>query len=191
MLKLKIIIASTRPGRVGLPVGNWFSRRATAHGNFDVELADLKELALPLFDEPQHPRQRKYEHAHTKAWSAIVEAGDAFVFVTPEYNYSAPPSLINALDYLFVEWAYKPAAFVSYGGVGAGLRSVQMTKQVVTSLKMMPIPESVAIASVHTLVDKESGEFRPNEAIDKSAATMLDELHRWAAALATMRPPRG
>ena len=140
MPKLSVVIASTRPGRVGLPVGRWFFERAKAHGKFDVELLDLKEQNLPLLDEPKHPRFQQYEHEHTKAWSAKVRASDAFVFVTPEYNYGAPPSLINALDYLVHEWACKPAGFVSYGGASGGMRSVQMTKLVLTSLKIMPLP---------------------------------------------------
>jgi NAD(P)H-dependent FMN reductase len=190
MLKLKVVIASTRPGRIGLPVGTWFFQRAAAHGNFAVELVDLKEVGLPLLDEPRHPRLRNYEHVHTKAWSAIVDAADAFVFVTPEYNFAAAPSLINALDYLYVEWNYKPAAFVSYGAATGGVRSVHMARQVVCSLKMMPMAESVSIAQVTTLIDKESGEFRPTEPVEKSVAPMLDELHKWAVALAPMRAPR-
>src|SRR5689334_4480755 len=119
-LKLQIVIASTRPGRVGAPVARWFHRRAEEHGGFDVELVDLAEVNLPLLDEPHHPRLRRYVHQHTQAWSARVEAADAFVFVTPEYNYGMPASLKNALDYLNQEWHYKPVGFVSYGGVSAG-----------------------------------------------------------------------
>src|SRR5690242_5860222 len=85
-LRLLIIIASTRPGRVGLPVGQWFSERAREHGGFEVSVADLAELALPFMDEPNHPRLRLYTHQHTKEWSALVDAADAFVFVSPEYN---------------------------------------------------------------------------------------------------------
>src|SRR5713226_9805342 len=130
MPKLSVVIASTRPGRAGLPIGEWFFARAQAHGGFDVQLVDLKEVDLPLLDEPKHPRLRDYQHEHTKKWSALVGGSDAFVFVTPEYNFSSPPALLNAIDYLFHEWAYKPAGFVSYGGVSGGIRSVQMTKLV-------------------------------------------------------------
>src|SRR5438552_9514216 len=145
MPTLHVIVCSTRKGRVGLGVGQWFVERAKQHGRFDVELIDLLAVNLPMLDEPHHPRLHQYQHAHTKAWSAIVARADAFVFVTPEYNYSAPPALINALDYLYVEWFYKAAAFVSYGGVSGGTRGVQMSKGVVTSLKMMAIPETIAI----------------------------------------------
>ena len=148
MPKLSVVVASTRPGRIGLPVAEWFVERAKAHGKFDVDLVDLKEQNLPLLDEPKHPRFQEYEHAHTKAWSAKVRGSDAFVFVTPEYNYASPPALLNALDYLVHEWAYKPAGFVSYGGPSGGVRSVQMTKLLLTSLKIVPIPEAVAIPLV-------------------------------------------
>src|SRR5207344_3406118 len=117
-------------------VAAWFEQQATSHGRFDIEVVDLAAVNLPMMNEPEHPRLRKYQHPHTKSWSETISRADAFVFVTPEYNYGTPPSLVNALDYLVHEWAYKPVAFVSYGGVSAGTRSVQMTKQIVTALKM-------------------------------------------------------
>jgi NAD(P)H-dependent FMN reductase len=186
MRKLSVIIASTRPGRIGLPVGTWFLDRATQHGKFAVELIDLGgERALPLLDEPRHPRLQQYERDHTRAWSATVRASDAFVFVTPEYNYGSPPGLINALDYLFQEWAYKPAGFVSYGGLSGGMRSVQMTKLVLATLKVVPLPEAVNIPMVTQHL--EGGVFRGNESHEKAAVVMLDELLRWADVLAPMR----
>jgi NAD(P)H-dependent FMN reductase len=186
MLKLHVIVASTRPGRAGLPIAQWFLERAKTHGKFEVELVDLKEVALPMLDEPRHPRLGQYEHAHTKAWSARVKSADAFVLVTPEYNYGTPPALVNALDYLFVEWAYKPAAFVSYGGVSGGTRSVQMTKQLLTTLKIMPLPEAVSIPFFSTHMTPE-GRFEGTEGMEKAAQGMLDELLRWAEALKPMR----
>jgi NAD(P)H-dependent FMN reductase len=185
MPRLHVIIASTRPGRAGLPIGTWFHDAATRHGRFDATLIDLGQLNLPLLDEPAHPRLRTYEHTHTKAWSESVAAADAFVFVTPEYNYSAAPALLNALDYLFHEWHYKPVGFVSYGGISGGIRSVQMTKMVVTSLRMMPLPEGVAIPFfAHQMAE---GVFKASETNEKAATIMLDELVRWTGALATLR----
>jgi NAD(P)H-dependent FMN reductase len=185
MSKLSVIIGSTRPGRAGLPIGQWFFERAKAHGKFDVNLVDLKDVGLPLLDEPKHPRLGEYEHEHTKAWSKIVKASDAFVFVTPEYNYSAAPALLNALDYLFAEWAYKPAGFVSYGGASGGMRSVQMLKQTLSVLKVVGLPEAVSIHFFSQLL--EDGVFRGSEALEKTSVTMLDELHRWTEALASLR----
>jgi NAD(P)H-dependent FMN reductase len=185
-LKLHTIICSTRPGRVGPIFATWFHGLAAAHGKFDAQLVDLATFNLPVLDEPLHPRLQKYEHAHTKAWAASVNEADAFVFVTPEYNYGTPPSLVNALDFVLREWNYKPVGFVSYGGVSGGLRSVQMTKQIVTALKMMPMTEGIPIPNYPSLLDDEKN-FKPNDLILASVTPMLDELHRWAEALKPMR----
>jgi len=186
MPTLQIIIASTRPGRVGLPVAEWFTVRAQAHGAFDLDVADLAEIALPFLDEPNHPRLQRYEHEHTKAWSARVAAADAFAIVTPEYNYGMPATLKNAIDFLHVEWAYKPVGFVSYGGVSAGTRSVQMAKQVVTTLKMMPVGEAVSIPFVSQFLD-DDGAIQPNETMDTAAAAMLAALATLEEALRPLR----
>lgn len=188
MPKLSVVVGSTRPNRAGLPIAQWFLGRAKAHGAFDVDLVDLKEVGLPLLDEPRHPRLRDYEHEHTRRWSAIVDASDAFVFVTPEYNFSAPPALLNALDYLFHEWAYKPAGFVSYGGASGGMRSVQMTKLLLTSLKIVPLPEAVSIVFFQQLMAT-NGAFLGSEPLEKVATTMLGEAHRWSGALKVLREP--
>ena len=117
MPKLHIVIASTRPSRIGPAIAQWFHEFAKEHGKFDAELIDLADFNLPIYDEPHHPMRRQYTKDHTKAWSASVNAADAFVFVTPEYNYGPPPSLTNALDFVFWEWQYKAVGLVSYGGV--------------------------------------------------------------------------
>jgi len=183
--KLHVVIASTRPGRAGLPIGQWFFEAATRYGKFDATLVDLAGVNLPLLDEPHHPRLRKYEHQHTKDWSATVDAADAFVFVTPEYNYGAPPALLNALDYLYHEWHYKPVGFVSYGGISGGTRSVQVTKLVATTLKLVPLPEAVNVPFFSTFMKE--GAFAATEQHEKSATTMLDELLEWAVALEPLR----
>jgi NAD(P)H-dependent FMN reductase len=185
LIKLEVIIASTRPGRVGLPVAEWFAGVAKQDERFNVAVADLAEINLPFLDEPNHPRQRQYTKEHTKAWSARIDQADAFVFVTPEYNYSGPASLINALSFLYHEWAYKPAAFVSYGGISGGTRSVQHLKSPITTLRMMPIPEAVNIPFVATHV--ENGEFEADERNTEAAHTLLKELQRWAEATKRMR----
>jgi NAD(P)H-dependent FMN reductase len=182
MLKLHVIVVSTRPQRAGRSVADWFLARAQAHGKFDPVLVDLAEVALPLLDEPKHPRFQQYEHEHTRRWSESVRSADAFVFVTPEYNYSAPPTLINAVDYLLAEWAHKPAGFVSYGGVSGGTRAVQMAKQVLTAVNVMPIPQAVSIPFFSKLIGTD-GKFVGGETQEKAAVAMLDELHRWAEAL--------
>jgi NAD(P)H-dependent FMN reductase len=181
-----IVIASTRPGRVGEPVARWFHGHASAHGGFELELVDLAELALPMLDEPHHPRLRKYTKDHTRAWSARVEAADAFVLVTSEYNYGYPAPLKNALDYLHHEWQYKPVAFVSYGGVAAGTRSVQQLKQVVGGLKLVAITESVNIPFVQQFLD-DDGAISPNEVMEQAADAVLNELLKLERATASLR----
>jgi NAD(P)H-dependent FMN reductase len=187
MLHLQVIVASTRPGRLGPLVGAWMLAQAASHAKFEVELVDLAALDLPLLDEPKHPRLGQYEHEHTKRWSASVARADAFVFVTPEYDYGAPASLVNALQCLVKEWAYKPVGFCSYGGVSAGLRGVQMTKQIATALKMMPMAEAVSIPFFNQHVDAAAGTFDPGAVQAQAAVVMLDELLRWAEAMRPMR----
>jgi NAD(P)H-dependent FMN reductase len=184
--KLMIVIASTRPGRTGLPVALWFRDLAALHGGFDLQIVDLAELNLPFLDEPNHPRLRLYAHQHTKDWSAQVDAADAFVFVTPEYNYGMPAALKNAIDFLHLEWQYKPVGFVSYGGISAGTRSVQQLKQVVTTLKMVPLSEAVSIPFVAQFIG-DDGEVHANDSMESAADAMLNELARWTAALQPMR----
>ncbi|MCY0880140.1 MAG: NAD(P)H-dependent oxidoreductase [Firmicutes bacterium] len=184
-LSLLIVVGSTRPGRVGLPIAQWVESRARAHGKFAVHVADLAEIPLPLFNEPYHPKLGRYVHEHTKAWSAMVDPADAFIFVSPEYNYGFSAALKNAIDYLHREWQFKPVGFVSYGGVAAGTRAVQMLKQVVTTLKMVPLYDAVAIPWVDQLVV--DGVFTPTPALEEAAQRMLDELHRWAVGLKHMR----
>jgi NAD(P)H-dependent FMN reductase len=185
--KLEIIIASTRPGRVGLPIGQWVYGEAVAHGGFEeVELVDLAEVNLPFMDEPDHPRLGRYTHQHTRDWSAKVAEADAFVFVMPEYNYGFTAPLKNAIDYLHNEWHYKPVGLVSYGGVAAGARAAQMIKQVVTTLKMTPITEAVAIPFVSQFIDEED-KLLPNDIMIASAKAMFEELGRVSEALRPLR----
>ena len=184
---LLVVIASTRPGRVGLPVGQWFGAEAEKHGGFSVVVADLKELALPMMDEPHHPRLQKYTKEHTQQWSALVAAADAVVFVMPEYNFSITAPLKNAIDFLFTEWNYKASGLVSYGGMSGGVRAQQMVKQVLTSVRMMPLAESVAIPFVSQYV--KDGVFTPPDIVVESAQMMLDELVKWTDALEPLRRP--
>lgn len=183
---LHVIVASTRPGRVGLPVGRWFHQRAVEHGAFDVQWVDLAEIDLPFLDEPKHPRLQQYQHRHTREWSALIDRADAFAFVMPEYNFGFNAPLKNALDYLNLEWRYKPAGFVSYGGVSGGTRAVQMAKQVVSTLKMMPMFEAVSIPFVKQFLD-DDGEIRANDVMEQAATAMLDELVRWEESLRPLR----
>jgi NAD(P)H-dependent FMN reductase len=185
--KLEIIVASTRPGRVGLPIGQWVESEAVAHGGFaEVELVDLAVWNLPFMDEPNHPRFAQYTHQHTRDWSAKISEADAFVFVLPEYNYGMTAPLKNAIDFLHNEWHYKPVGLVSYGGVAAGARAAQMVKQVVTTLRMTPVFEAVAIPFVTQFFDEEEN-LVPNDVMLGAAKAMFEELARVEAALRPLR----
>ncbi|MBN9624426.1 MAG: NAD(P)H-dependent oxidoreductase, partial [Actinobacteria bacterium] len=183
---LAVVIASTRPGRVGEPVADWVLEGVGHDGRFEPELIDLAAPMLPLMDEPNHPRLRRYTQPHTLAWSATVERADAFVFVMPEYNYGFNAPLKNAIDYLHHEWAYKPVGLVSYGGVSAGTRAAQMIKQVVTTLRMYPVAAAVSIPFVAQFLD-DDGALRPNETMEEALTAMLEELERVEQALRPLR----
>jgi len=183
--RLQIIVSSTRPGRIGLPIAEWFASEATAHDTFEVDFADLAEIGLPLLDEPHHPRLGNYQHDHTKAWSERVAAADAFALVTPEYNHGFPAPLKNALDFLYREWNHKPVGFVSYGGVAAGTRAVALLKPVLLALQLVPVVQTVAIPFAgRRIVD---GRFDPPEGLDAAARAMLDALARHVDVLAPLR----
>lgn len=184
--KLKIIVGSTRPTRKGHLVADWFSDIAKQHPEYEVEVLDLQEIDLPLMNEPEHPRLRQYIHDHTKSWSASIDEADAFVIVTPEYNYSFPATIKNALDYLSMEWQEKPVGFVSYGGMSGGMRAVQALKLPVTTLGMVPLAQAVNIPFFGEYINEE-GHFIGNESFERSANTMLDKLKDWTEALKGMR----
>jgi NAD(P)H-dependent FMN reductase len=183
--RLEVIVASTRPGRVGRLVADWFVGRAEEYSGFDVHVSDLAELNLPLFDEPHHPSQRNYTRQHTKDWSATIDAADAVVFVMPEYNHSYTAPLKNAIDFLAQEWRDKPSAFVSYGGLSAGTRAVIALRPVVSALGMMAVKSQVAIPTrTHITAEKT---FESDLALDASAKAVLEELARLAPAFKALR----
>lgn len=184
---LQVIVGSTRPARIGRSVADWFVSIAEGHGDFAVELVDLAEVGLPMFDEPRHPRLRDYEHQHTKDWSASVDRADAFVIVLPEYNHGFNAATKNALDFLVHEWAFKAVGVVSYGGVAAGTRAWQQLKPTLVALKMTPLFEAVHIPFVHEHKD-DAGAFRGDDIMEDASRTMLDELARITPALRNLRP---
>lgn len=185
MVRLKIILASTRPGRKGPVVAKWIHSLAKKNKNFKIELLDLKEINLPFHDEPAMPVKQDYKYAHTKKWSRIIDSADAFIIVHPEYNHGYSAPLKNALDYLFKEWNYKPVSFVSYGDIAGGTRAAQMLVQVVTALKMMPLTESVHIPQFARYIKNDV--FEADASTEKSAEEMLKELIKWAEGLKKMR----
>jgi NAD(P)H-dependent FMN reductase len=189
-IKLHIIIGSVRPGRVGLPVGKWVESVARADERFDVTLVDLAEVNLPFLDEPEMPHLGRYTHEHTKAWSRLIDEADAFILVTPEYNAGVAPSVKNALDFLSAEWKHKAMGLVSYGGISAGQRGIQVLKPTLLQLNIMPVPAAVPIPFVSGLIS-EDGSFQPTEQMVKGAGRMLDGIAEWTAVLEPLRNPGG
>src|SRR5690606_28647055 len=163
MYKIKIITSTTRPGRKGIAVARWIEAMAALEEEFEVELLDLAEIGLPFLDEPNHPRLQKYEHEHTKQWSAKIDPADAFIFVLAEYNFGLPAPVKNAIDFLYKEWIYKPVGIVSYGGLSGGMRSMQMFRQVLSALYSLPLSASVSIPFFAKFMDE--GEFIPEEVV--------------------------
>ena len=185
MLNLMVLVASTRPGRVGGSVGTWFAECARTHGRFDVVVADLAEMQLPLMDEAAHPRLGRYSHQHTKDWSDRVSSANASVFVMPEYNagYAAP--LKNAIDYLVQEWFYMPVGLLAYGGMSGGGRAVQAIRPVLSNMSMVPSGRTVLVPGVADRI--RDGVFTPSDHTEQATSGMLDELGTLADALRPLR----
>ncbi|HWS34361.1 MAG TPA: bifunctional NAD(P)H-dependent oxidoreductase/GNAT family N-acetyltransferase [Actinoplanes sp.] len=175
-VRVLVLTCSTRPGALGPSVAQWFTE-AVGPDAADLVPVGLGDLDLPFLDEEEHPSSGVYRHEHTRRWSAMVAAADGFVAVTPEYNYGMPAALKNALDYLSREWAWKPIGFVSYGHTSAGTRAVQHAKQVVTTLRMVPLGATVAIRIGSP----------PDPARAAAAVGLLDELVQVAQALRPLR----
>jgi len=186
MSNLAVIIASTRPGRVGLPIGTWVAEAARAHGDFDVDLVDLVEVGLPFLDEPNHPAMRNYTKPHTLAWSERIDRADAFVFVMAEYNHSYPAPLKNAVDFLHAEWAQKPAAFVSYGGISGGTRAVTAFEPVLGALNVVVLPQAVPLPFGAKNLD-DDGAFVPDERQQAAMEKLLAAVSRWSDTLVAHR----
>lgn len=182
MYNLKIILSTVRPSRKGPVIGAWIFEVAKQYGSFNVELLDLGKINLPMMDEVHHPSLRKYEHEHTKKWSASIEEADAFIFVTAEYDFNYPAPLRNALEYLVHEWGYKAAGIVSYGGVSAGTRAANSLKGDLASLKIVTLPEMVNLP-FFTQGINDKGELVASEISTKAALNMLKELERWTKGL--------
>lgn len=181
MTSLMILVGSVRPNRIGLPIAQWVLSEAEKHGGFEIDFADLAEINLPLMDEPNHPAKRQYTKPHTLAWSARVDAADAFVFVTPEYNHSYAPAVKNALDYLSQEWWRKPVGFVSYGGTSAGTRGVVAIEPALTIVGLVKTGANLEIP-LPTATFKD-GVFVPTEREVSILNNLLGELGPLAEAL--------
>jgi NAD(P)H-dependent FMN reductase len=188
MLKIAIILGSTRPGRNGEAVSQWVYEIAKKRNDANFELLDIRDYNLPLLDEPIPPSMGQYSKEHTKTWALKIESFDAYVFVTAEYNHGIPGALKNAIDFLYKEWNNKVAGFVSYGGAG-GVRSVEQLRLVMAELKVATVRAQVTLS---LFTDFENfTKFNPASFQEKAVNTMLDEVVAWGGALRTLRTKEG
>lgn len=184
IMKVGIIIGSTRPGRKAEAVAKWAHEIARKRQDAEFELVDIKDFDLPLLDEPVPPALGKYSKPHTKTWAAKIAAFDGYVFVTPEYNHGIPGALKNAIDFLFAEWNDKVAGFVSYGSAG-GARSVEQLRLVMAEIKIADVRAQVML-SLHTDFENMSV-FKPAAQHENTLNTMLDQMIAWGTAFKDMR----
>lgn len=184
MIKIALIIGSTRPGRKAEVVARWVHEIAKKRSDAEFELVDIKDFNLPLLDEAIPPSMGQYSQPHTKAWAAKIESFDAYVFVTPEYNHGISGALKNAIDYLYREWNNKAAGFVGYGSVG-GTRAVEQLRLVMGELQVADVRSQVAL-SLFTDFENFST-FKPAALHEKSLNTMLDQVIAWGGALKALR----
>lgn len=184
MLRIAIIVGTTRPGRKAEDVARWVLEHAKKRNDAEYELVDIKSFNLPLLDEPVPPSMGQYSQPHTKAWAAKIASFDGFVFVTPEYNHATSGSLKNAIDFLYAEWNNKAAGFVGYGSAG-GVRAVENLRLVMGELQIADVRAQVMLS---LFTDFENfTKFKPASSCDTSLNTMLDQLVAWSGALKTVR----
>src|SRR6266478_304686 len=184
MLKIAIILGSTRPGRNGEAVAKWVHEIAQKRTDAEFEIVDIKDFNLPLLDEPVPPIVGKYNQPHTKVWAAKIGSFDGYVFVTPENNHGISGALKNAIDFLFAEWNDKAAGFVSYGGAG-GARAVEQLRLVLAEVQMATVRLQVLL-SMFTDFENFSV-FKPAPHHEKSVNAMFDQVVAWGGALKPLR----
>ena len=184
MIRIAIIIGSTRPGRKGEAVAKWVYEIAQKHSDAEFELVDIKDFNLPLLDEPASPIMGQYSKPHTKVWADKIASFDGYVFVTPEYNHGISGALKNAIDFLYAEWNDKAAGFVGYGGAG-GARAVEQLRLVLAEVQIATVRNQVLL-SMFTDFENFSV-FKPAPQHEKSVNAMLDQVIAWGSALKTLR----
>jgi NAD(P)H-dependent FMN reductase len=185
MIKIAVIIGSTKPGRNGEAVSRWVNEIALKRSDAGFELVDIKDYSLPLLDEPIPASMQQYMQPHTNAWSEKIKSFDAYIFVTPEYNHATSGALKNAIDYLYTEWNNKAAGFVSYGGSAGGVRAVENLRLIMGELQIADVRAQVSL-SLFTDFENYSV-FKPAPQKEAELNTMLDQLITWGSALKTLR----
>lgn len=184
MLKVAIVVGSTRPGRKAEHVARWVHEIAKKRSDAEFEFVDIKDFNLPLLDEPMPPSMGQYTQPHTKAWSAKVDSFDAFVFVTPEYNHGISGALKNAIDFLYREWNNKVAGFVSYGSA-SGARAVEQLRLVMAEVQVATVRAQLMLSLANDFENYTV--FKPNPRHEKALNTVFDQVIAWGGALKTLR----
>jgi len=184
MLRIAIILGSTRPGRRGQVVAHWAYELARKRADAEFELVDLADFALPLLDEPAPPARGEYQHPHTRAWSTKIASFDGYVFVTPEYNHGPSGALKNAIDFLHNEWIDKAAGFVAYGS-SYGARAVEQLRLVMAALQVATVTAQVGL-SLFTDFEQFTL-FKPAAMHEQNLTRVLDQVVAWSGALRTLR----
>jgi NAD(P)H-dependent FMN reductase len=184
MVRIAIIVGSTRPGRKADAVARWVHEHASKRGDADYEIVDIADFGLPLLDEPVPPSMGQYSKPHTKRWAETIAPFDGFVFVTPEYNHATSGALKNALDFLYAEWNNKAAGFVAYGSIGGAL-AVENLRLIMGELQVADVRAQVGF-SLHSDFENYTT-FKPRDMHEKTLSTMLDQLVSWSTALRGVR----
>jgi len=180
-INLKVILGSTREGRLGIKVFEWAKKMLAAHKEFETEFIDLKDWPIPFYNFAGSPAYGPLDSDIVKRFTAKIAEGDAFLVVTPEYNHGYTAVLKNAMDHVYKEWNNKPIAFISYGGMVGGSRAVEQLRQVAIELQMAPIREAVYMPMVWEAFD-ERGNMK-NEHYTKMLESMLKQFQWWASTL--------
>ena len=174
-MKIQIIVGSVREGRTAIKIARWAQKSIEAYGlnTVQVELVDLKEWNLPIFAGANPPARGIYDQPKQQEWADKIAQGDAYIFISPEYNHGYSPALKNALDYLSKEWKGKPAGYITYGTT-FGSRSIDQLRQVATALGLL---ESNAVVQIHDIFTRnKTDEFESNEFDDKALKSAVDKL---------------
>ncbi|HVX58923.1 MAG TPA: NAD(P)H-dependent oxidoreductase [Candidatus Saccharimonadales bacterium] len=155
-MKLQIIVGSTRPNRTTPRLAKWIADEADKIEDVEAEIVDLSDYPLPILDEPLSPRFNPDRHPNPQAqrWMDKIAEGEAYIFVTPEYNHSIPGVLKNAIDYLTFEMLKKPATIASHGTVG-GARATMHLKEILSESRAAVIPTQVAVAGMSEKISEE------------------------------------
>jgi NAD(P)H-dependent FMN reductase len=187
-IALKIITSTSRPGRQADKVLPWLTRRFTEDERFDVEVLDLRDWRLPLFQEGREtigdPADPTYSDPLVRAWNRKIAEGSAFVFLTTEYNHSIPGELKNAIDNVFVSYGFrnKPTAYVGYSGSNVGgARAVEHLAHIMIEAEAVALRNSVLIGAVGQAFDEQDEPVNP--ATEAALRVLRDDVAWWANVL--------